>query len=95
MNIDDKLIDYVAELSRLKLAGEERERAKRDLASALGHMEILDEVNVSGVEAITHPQPITNALRRDVVVASYDRETLLKNAPQQADGCFVVPKTVE
>ena len=34
-----------------------------------------------------------NAL--DEVLPSMDREELLRNAPNQKDGCFQVPKTVE
>ena len=57
VTIDDALIDYVAELSRLKLIGEEREAAKRDLSNVLAQVEVLGEVDVDGVEPITHPQP--------------------------------------
>ena len=34
------------------------------------------------------------ALRADVVEPSLPREEVLKNAPQVAAGCVVVPKTV-
>lgn len=46
VTIDDALIDYVAELSRLKLIGEEREAAKRDLSNVLAQVEVLGEVDV-------------------------------------------------
>jgi aspartyl-tRNA(Asn)/glutamyl-tRNA(Gln) amidotransferase subunit C len=44
---------------------------------------------------MTHIYPIKNVFRKDEVVASYDRESLLENAPEQKDGCYKVPKTVE
>jgi aspartyl-tRNA(Asn)/glutamyl-tRNA(Gln) amidotransferase subunit C len=93
--IDDALIDYVAELSRLKLIGEEREAAKRDLNNVLAQVEVLGEVDVAGVEPITHPQPIVNAMRPDAVQESYSRERILENAPDAAQDSFRVPRTVE
>ena len=95
VTIDDALIDYVAELSRLKLIGEEREAAKRDLSNVLAQVEVLGEVDVDGVEPSTHPQPIVNAMRSDTVRESYPRERILENAPDAAQDSFRVPRTVE
>ena len=39
--------------------------------------------------------PVNNVFREDVVVNGDDRENILKNAPEQKDGAFVVPKTFE
>ena len=39
--------------------------------------------------------PVQNVFREDVVVNGDDRENILKNAPEQKDGSFVVPKTVD
>ena len=38
---------------------------------------------------------ITNVMREDEVVESYDRADILKNAPEHTDETVVVPKTVE
>ncbi len=95
MIIDDKLIDYLKELSRLNLSEEEEERAKKDLGSILNYIDKLGELDTEGVEEMSHPFGYTNNFREDEAVASSDRELILKNAPQQKDGCFKVPKTVE
>lgn len=93
--IDDNLIKYLEELSRLKLTHEEEERAKGELTKILGYIDMLNELDTENVEAMSHPFPYTNNFRDDECKASTDRELILQNAPQQKDGCFKVPTTVE
>ncbi len=93
--IDDDLIKYLEELSRLSLTPEEEEQAKADLTKILGYIDMLNEIDTTDVEDMSHPFPYTNNFREDEVKPSTDRELILKNAPQQKDGCFKVPTTVE
>lgn len=95
MKIDDKLITYLEDLSRLKLSGEEQEKAKEDLGKILNYMEKLNELDTTNIEPVSHPFTFTNNFRKDEKVQSYDRDLILKNAPDKKDGCFKVPKTVE
>ena len=95
MNVDRKIIDYVADLSRLHLSEEEKVRAEKDLGSVLTHIDMLNELDTETIEPLSHTFPIKNVFRADEVRPSYDRETLLSNAPQKKDGYFKVPKTVE
>ena len=57
--------------------------------------ETLNELDTCGVEPLSHSFPVTNVFHEDEVAPSMDREALLANAPNQKDGCFQVPKTVE
>ncbi len=93
--IDDNLIKYLEELSRLRLTPEEEERSKEELTKILGYIDMLNELDTDNVEAMSHPFPYTNNFRDDECKASTDRELILQNAPQQKDGCFKVPTTVE
>lgn len=93
--IDDKLIKYLEELSRLCLTEEEEIKAKEDLTKILGYIDTLNELDTVSVDAMSHPFSYTNNFRDDEAKPSTDRETILKNAPQQKDGCFKVPTTVE
>lgn len=95
MEINDKVIDYVAALAKLELNEEEKEGAKKDLGNILAYMEIMNELDTDGIEPMSHAFPLHNVFREDVVVNGDDRDNLLQNAPQRKDGCFVVPKTVE
>ena len=93
--IDDRLIKYLEELSRLTLSEDEESRAKDDLTKILEYIDTLNELDTDNVEAMSHPFNYTNNFREDEAKPSTDRETILSNAPQQKDGCFKVPTTVE
>ncbi|BBF45425.1 aspartyl-tRNA(Asn) amidotransferase subunit C [Lachnospiraceae bacterium KM106-2] len=95
MKITDETIKYVSALAKLELTKEEAANAKKDLESILNYMDIMNELDTSGVEPMSHAFPLINVFREDEVQNEADRENLLKNAPVQKDGCFVVPKTVE
>lgn len=95
MKIDDTLITYLEDLSRLSLTDEEKLDTRENLAKILAHIDKLAELDVTGIEPLSHPFPSVNCFREDEAFASFDRQTILAAAPDQKDGCFKVPKTVE
>lgn len=95
MKIDDKLIRYLEDLSRLALTDEEKEQAKTDLAGIIGYMAKLGELDTEGLPALSHPFNAVNRFREDEVTQSYERGQILANAPVRTDEYFKAPKTVE
>jgi aspartyl-tRNA(Asn)/glutamyl-tRNA(Gln) amidotransferase subunit C len=95
MKIDERLIEYIAELSRLELSAEEKEARKRDLSDILDYMDKLNEIDASGAPEMTHPFKAQNRFRDDVVTNTDRRAEMLKNAPEAKGGYFKVFKTVE
>ena len=95
MKITTEMVDYISQLSRLKLPPEERERMAAELERIIAYMDILNALDTGGVEPISHVFPMKNVLREDEVQPSLDREELLKNAPQADGEAFLVPKAVE
>lgn len=93
--ISDETMEYVGILAKLELSAEEKEAAKKDMSRMLDYIDKLNELDTSGVEPMSHVFPVNNVFREDVVINGDDRERILKNAPQQKDGAFKVPKTVE
>ncbi|MEY8426397.1 Asp-tRNA(Asn)/Glu-tRNA(Gln) amidotransferase subunit GatC [Lachnospiraceae bacterium 46-15] len=93
--ISDETIEYVGILAKLELSGEEREQAKKDMGRMLDYIDKLNELDTTGVEPMSHVFPVSNMFREDVVENGDDRENMLKNAPEQKDGTYVVPITVE
>ena len=93
--ISDETIEYVGILAKLELNDEEKERAKKDMGEMLDYIDKLNELDTSGVEPMSHVFPVNNVFREDVVVNGDDRENMLKNAPEQKDGCYKVPKTFD
>lgn len=92
--IDDATIDYVGILAKLALSDEEKEQAKKDMGRMLDYIDKLGELDTDGVEPMTHLFPVRNIFREDVVTNGDDRDSMLKNAPGEKDGMFVVPKTI-
>ena len=95
MKITEEMVDYVSILARLKLPQEEKERMTGELEQILVYMDVLDGLDTSGVEPMSHVFPLKNVLRSDEVVPSGDRAELLSNAPVPDEEAFLVPKTVE
>ena len=93
--ITDETIEYVGILAKLELSDEEKERAKQDMANMLDYIDMLNELDTTGVEPMSHVFPVNNVFREDVVKNGNDRDRILENAPEERDGCFVVPKTFE
>ena len=93
MQITDETIDYVGILAKLELSDEEKEQAKKDMTSMLEYVGKLNELDTEGVEPMSHTFSVYNVFREDVVTNGDDRENMLKNAPEQKDGAYKVPKT--
>jgi aspartyl-tRNA(Asn)/glutamyl-tRNA(Gln) amidotransferase subunit C len=93
-HISDETIEYVGILAKLELSEEEKEQAKKDMGSMLDYIDKLNELDVSGVEPMSHVFPVRNVFREDVVTNGDDRENMLANAPEQKNGQYEVPKTV-
>ena len=93
--ISDETIEYVGILAKLELSEEEKEKAKKDMGSMLDYIDKLNELDTTGVEPMSHVFPVQNVFREDVVTNGDDRDNMLKNAPEEKDGSFVVPKTVD
>ena len=66
-----------------------------ELQGILAYMDVLNTLDTSGVEPMSHVFPVKNVLREDEVVPSGDRSELLKNAPASDGEAFLVPKAVE
>lgn len=91
--ISDETIEYVGILTKLELSGEEKEAAKKDMGRMLDYIDKLGELNTDGIEPMSHVFPVQNVWREDVVTNGDDRDNIIKNAPDEKDGMFEVPKT--
>ena len=95
MQITPDLIKYLESLARITLSEDEEKKVGSELQDILTYIDMLNELDTDGVEAMSHTFPYNNVFREDVVVNGDDRENMLKNAPEQKDGCYKVPKTFD
>ena len=93
--ITDKTMDEIEILAKLHLTEEEKEKSRQDLQQMLDYVDMLNKLDTSDVEPLTHIFPIKNVFREDVVTNGGDSENMLANAPEEKDGFYMVPKTVE
>ena len=92
--ISDETIEYVGILAKLELHEEEKERAKKDMGEMLDYIDKLNELDTAGIEPMSHVFPVQNVFREDVVTNGDGSEETLRNAPEEKDGGFKVPKTI-
>jgi aspartyl-tRNA(Asn)/glutamyl-tRNA(Gln) amidotransferase subunit C len=90
---DDVL--HLAQLSSLQLADDEIDNLQADIASILGYVEQLSELDTAGVEPTYQVTDLENVWRDDKVIDyGISREQLLELAPDQANNSVKVPKVL-
>ena len=95
MRITTEMVDYISQLSRLSLPEEEKEAMTAQLERIVDYMDVLNQLDTSDIEPMSHVFPMKNVLREDVVEPSFDRSALLANAPAPDEEAFLTPKSVE
>ena len=95
MQITPDLIKYLEKLARITLTEGEEKKVGNELQDILTYIDMLNELDTDGVEAMSHCFPVTNVMREDEVQPSMSADEIVANAPESQDGCFVVPKTVD
>ena len=100
MSVDTATVKRIASLARIAITDEYAARMAPELGNILGWIEMLEEVDTTGIEPMTAVIPNTLRLRDDVVNADPltgggIREQVLANAPVAEHGFFAVPKVIE
>ncbi len=87
----------IAQLARLKLSPDEEVRFQSQLSAILSYVEQLKELDVSGVEPMTHALAAGEApaLRPDAPQRSLSPDEALANAPAREGTWFKVPRIIE
>ena len=88
-------IEQVAELARLNLKPEEREKLSKDLDAILAYVDQLRELNTEKIEPTSHVLPLENVFRKDLAKPSQIRDQVLERAPKREGKFFKVPKVIE
>ena len=89
----------IAELARLELAPEEEVRMLEQLNSFFRIVELMSEVDTSGVEPLYTPLAAVHEqhlrLRDDVVSEADVRAAAQRSAPATEGGLYLVPRVIE
>jgi aspartyl-tRNA(Asn)/glutamyl-tRNA(Gln) amidotransferase subunit C len=87
----------IAALARLRLSPEEERTFAVQLSAILDHVRQLEELDVSGVEPMTHALAAGESppLRGDAVEPGLSPDEALAAAPAREGTCFKVPRIIE
>lgn len=85
----------LAALSRLRLSDDEIEKLRAELSEIIGYVDLLNSVDVSGLEPTYQVSGLKNVTRVDEVRNyGYKPVDLLANAPAVLDGQFKVKRVL-
>lgn len=95
MEIDDKLIEKLETLSKLKLSDDEKNVLKGELGSIMDMFANISSIDTSGVEPLRHITDAVNVMREDIAHNELTTAQGLSNAPNAHHPYFAVPKVIE
>jgi aspartyl-tRNA(Asn)/glutamyl-tRNA(Gln) amidotransferase subunit C len=91
MSLTLKEVEHIAELARLELSAEEKERYRQQLSAILDYARSLQSLDTGGIPPTSSVLPPRSVLRPDEAKESLPVKAVLKNAPQSEDDQFRVP----
>ena len=91
--ISKEEVKHIAKLARLGLSEKETEKFQKELSSILDYIEKLKEVDISEVEATSHPFFIENVMRKDEPYQGEDGKKLVGQSPEKKDN-FIKVKSI-
>ena len=91
-SIGEKEVLHCAHLARLELSDGERDQFTGELARILDYVNVLREIDTSGIEATFFIIPSFNVMRDDRALPSMAREDMLMNAPSTEDAYIKMPR---
>ena len=95
MSVNAATVKRVAHLSRIAVDDADVPKLQGELNAILGFVELLNEVDVTGVEPMTSVTPMVMKKRQDIVNDGEIANEIVANAPASEDDYFMVPKVIE
>jgi aspartyl-tRNA(Asn)/glutamyl-tRNA(Gln) amidotransferase subunit C len=88
-------IEYVAHLARLEIDPAELDGYVSKLGRIMDFIDTLEQADTDSLQPMAHPQEMAQRLRPDQVTETDRRDEYQRNAPETADGLYIVPRVVE
>jgi aspartyl-tRNA(Asn)/glutamyl-tRNA(Gln) amidotransferase subunit C len=88
-------IRRIADLGHIDISDEQAKVMQGELNDIFHMIERISSVDTEGVEPMPNPHDGVQRLRDDAVTEKVDREENMKNAPEKAEGFFLVPQVIE
>lgn len=88
-------VEHIAELAKLSLTDEEKEKFGEQLSAILEYAEVLQRLDTEAIPPTATVLPLQNVMVADQVRPSFSREDILANAPKTENGSFKVQAILE
>ncbi|THB63308.1 MAG: Asp-tRNA(Asn)/Glu-tRNA(Gln) amidotransferase GatCAB subunit C [Spirochaetaceae bacterium] len=92
--IEDKELLQTAELAQVELTDADREKLRDAVTRMIDYFSTMADVDVAGLEPMTHVHVGGNRTRNDEVVMCDDTDGLLENAGDLEDRYIAVPNVL-
>jgi aspartyl-tRNA(Asn)/glutamyl-tRNA(Gln) amidotransferase subunit C len=94
MEVNERLIDHLAQLARLEFGPEQKAAMVSDMKKIIGFVEKLNELDTAGVEPVRYMGTEPNVYRPDNPVGMVDPVQALAPAKNHDEAFFKVPKVI-
>ena len=84
-------VAHLAALAHIAMTEEELDRMSTELDAIVDAVASVSEAATDDIPATSHPIPLTNVMREDVVGETLTQAQARANAPDAEDGRFRVP----
>ena len=95
ITVDNKLIDDLSKLARLKFDKKATKKIKSDLNIILSFINSISEVDTDKIDPLIYMSDEINVLRSDKIKNEVSQEEALKNAPQKDSDYFKIPTVLK
>ena len=93
--MDNKTIETISYLARLKLGDDKKEKITKDLENIINFVDELQDINTDDIAPLANPLEKIAPKREDSVTSKSRKESFLLNSPESDQNYFIVPKVVE
>lgn len=93
--INREAVAHLARLAHIEMTDDELDKMAGELDVIVDSIKSVSEVAGEDIPATSHPIPLTNVFREDVVGQTLTNEEALSGAPDNAAGRFKVPAILD
>ena len=92
MKLDELYV--TAKLAKLDLGEKEAEKLAEEVSRMLEYFAVMEQVDVTGLEATVQTLGRVNRTREDIVSSQDVTDKMLSNAPKREDRFIIIPKVL-
>ncbi|UPO77706.1 MULTISPECIES: Asp-tRNA(Asn)/Glu-tRNA(Gln) amidotransferase subunit GatC [Arthrobacter] len=93
--INREAVAHLARLAHIEMTDDELAKMAGELDVIVDSIKSVSEVAGDDIPATSHPIPLVNVFREDVVGQTLTNEQALSGAPDNAEGRFKVPAILD